>query len=656
MNLSVVIVNYNVKYFLEQCLHSVRKATAGMELEIWVVDNHSVDGSIEMVQQKFPEVKLIVNKENLGFSKANNQAIRQATGEFILLLNPDTVVQEDTFTKTIKFMQSHHDAGGLGVKMIDGKGKYLPESKRGLPSPRVAFYKMLGLAAIFPKSKQFGEYHLGYLDKNTKHKIAVLSGAFMLLRKSVLDQIGLLDETFFMYGEDVDLSYRITKAGYKNYYFPDTTIIHYKGESTKKSSVNYVFVFYRAMAIFAQKHFSKNIAGLFGFLIETAIWARAGVALMHRTLQRFSVPFADAALIATGFILLMDYYAAEVKFGSGASYSTLVKWVNVPIYTMLWLGGAWLNRCYEADSRFFKLLRGVVLGTLGIAVAYAFANEDFRFSRALILVGACWALTAMIITRLASQWIRYRRFGLAGIRTKNTIILGNQHEAARVRDLLNRTAAPSRFVGFVTLDEPKQKDENWLGNLQNINEVVEVFGVEEIIFCSKDITVQDIIKTMGTVDAARVEFKIVPEQSLYIIGSNSKNGRGDFYTIDISLDITRPNNRRSKRAFDLAVSILLILLSPILAPFNRNPLRYFANLFSVIEGKATLVGYTPCPNPEELPALKPGILSPMDGQKHKQGTGSTAYKLNLIYAKNYSVENDLMLVLRNVTGLSRYSS
>ncbi|HVA98512.1 MAG TPA: glycosyltransferase family 2 protein, partial [Bacteroidia bacterium] len=230
MKLSIIIVNYNVQHFLEQCLYSVRKAVSGIETEIFVVDNNSVDGSLAMLKEKFSEVIRIENKENTGFSKANNQAIRQATGEYILLLNPDTVVEEDTFQKIIAFMDKHQEAGGLGVKMLDGKGNFLAESKRGLPTPWVAFYKIFGLSKLFPKSKKFGKYHLGFLDNDKTNEVDVLSGAFMFLRKKVLDTIGLLDEAFFMYGEDIDISYRITLAGYKNYYFPETRIIHYKGE------------------------------------------------------------------------------------------------------------------------------------------------------------------------------------------------------------------------------------------------------------------------------------------------------------------------------------------------------------------------------------------------------------------------------------------
>ena len=212
----------------------MQNATQDIDAEVFVVDNNSVDGSNEMVRTLFPEVKLIANQDNVGFSTANNQAIKESKGEYILLLNPDTIVPENCFTKLLTYADSKPNLGGCGVHMVDGQGKYLPESKRGLPTPEVALYKMIGLNKVFPKSKKFGKYHLGYLPDDESNEVDVLAGAFMLLRKETLDQVGLLDETFFMYGEDIDLSYRITEGGWKNYYFAETSIIHYKGESTKK--------------------------------------------------------------------------------------------------------------------------------------------------------------------------------------------------------------------------------------------------------------------------------------------------------------------------------------------------------------------------------------------------------------------------------------
>ena len=273
VQLSVIIVNYNVKYYLEQCLESVRRASQGLQVETFVVDNLSSDGSIAYLRERFPEVTFIENKENVGFARANNQAIRMSAGKYVLLLNPDTIVAEDTLARFIAFMDTHTDAGGAGAYMLRTNGTFAPESRRGLPTPFVAFCKMSGLAALFPKSRLFGRYYMRYLDENEANKIEIISGAFMFLRREALDKAGLLDEDFFMYGEDIDLSYRILKEGYANYFLP-SRMLHYKGESTVKSSYRYVYTFYQAMQLFFNKHYA-HYSFLVSIPISLAIWARS---------------------------------------------------------------------------------------------------------------------------------------------------------------------------------------------------------------------------------------------------------------------------------------------------------------------------------------------------------------------------------------------
>jgi len=290
MKLSVIIVNYNVKLLLSQCLQSVEKAMELVDGEIIAVDNNSDDDSCQMVREQFPKVILLENKTNLGFSKANNQGIRRAKGEYILLLNPDTLVAEDCFLKCLEFMNQTPNAGALGVRMIDGRGRFLPESKRGLPTPWVAFCKIFGLTRMFPQSRRFARYYLGHLPSDRIVEIEVIAGAFMLLRRAALDQSGLLDEDFFMYGEDIDLSYRISRCGFRNYYFPGTTILHYKGESTRKGSLNYVVLFYRAMVIFSKKHFADRLNGLFVALIHLAVYVRAFLSILSRVFRRILSP------------------------------------------------------------------------------------------------------------------------------------------------------------------------------------------------------------------------------------------------------------------------------------------------------------------------------------------------------------------------------
>ena len=258
MQLSVIIVNYNVKYFLEHCLLSVIKACKEIDAEIFVVDNNSSDGSEVYLAPKFPTVKFYWNKTNLGFGKANNSVLKDAVGEYILFLNPDTIVPEDCFTKCISFFKSNADCGAIGVRMIDGGGHFLKESKRCLPTPSAGLFKIIGLTNAFPNSSFFAKYYAGHLPEKENNTVEVLAGAFMMLSKKAIGVTKGFDEAYFMYGEDIDLSYSVIKAGLYNYYLGETTIIHFKGESTQKKDAAYIKFFYGAMQLFVDKHYRKN--------------------------------------------------------------------------------------------------------------------------------------------------------------------------------------------------------------------------------------------------------------------------------------------------------------------------------------------------------------------------------------------------------------
>ena len=306
LKLSVIIVNYNVKYYLDQCIRSVLRAFEEMNTpaEIIVVDNHSADGSVDYLEQRYPQklfpmVRFVRSAHNLGFARANNIAIRQSRGEYVLLLNPDTIVGEDALKASVDFMDVHEDAGAVGVRMLGAQGRRAMESRRGLPTPMVSFFKMLGFCNRWPHHRLFGKYYMGYLPWDEPSQIEVVSGAYCMLRRKALDEVGLLDEDFFMYGEDIDLSYRVLKGGYHNYYLP-VDILHYKGESTQKSSFRYVHVFYEAMLIFFRKHYS-GMTFLLSLPIKTAIYAKALMALVGMLSDRmrkslgFFAPSADGA-------------------------------------------------------------------------------------------------------------------------------------------------------------------------------------------------------------------------------------------------------------------------------------------------------------------------------------------------------------------------
>ncbi|MCE3278348.1 MAG: putative glycosyltransferase [Bacteroidetes bacterium] len=619
IKLSVIIVNYNVQHFLEQCLYSVRKASKNVNTEVFVVDNNSVDGSVQMVTEKFPEVTLIANKKNTGFSYANNQA---------------------------RFMDAHPDAGGLGVKMLDGKGNFLPESKRGLPTPSVAFYKIFGFSKLFPKSKTFGKYHLGFLEKDKTHEVEILSGAFMMMRKSVLDKVGLLDETFFMYGEDIDLSYRIILGGYKNYYFPETRIIHYKGESTKKSSVNYVFVFYRAMVIFANKHFSQNNAKLFSFLINIAIYLRAGVAIAVRFLKSIALPAFDFGVIMAGLYFIKEYYEKHYRFLEGGSYSQALIGIAFPVYIFIWMFTVYLSGGYDKPIRLFRIIRGIIVGTGIILIGYSLLPEAYRFSRAIILLGSVWALLAYLASRLLLHFSGIKSFSLNPDKSKRIAIIGTGNEFDRVINLLKQTNINTSLIGFISADKQGDHHKDHLGDIDQISEVIEIYKINEVIFCSRDISSQEIIGYMHTLISADVDFKIAPPESLSIIGSNSIDTAGDLYIIDVN-SISKSKNKRNKRLADIILSIVLFAFSPYLVFIQSHPAGLFKNIFKVLIGKKSWVGYGKEGN-ENLPKIRSSVVSPADAIKNIEITQETRNRLNLAYSKDYKVENDLNIVWKSL--------
>ncbi len=643
MKLSVIIVNYNVRHFLEQCLHSVFKSIGEINAEVFVVDNNSVDGSCHIIREKFPQARLIENKKNTGFSVANNQAIRVASGQYVLLLNPDTVVEEDTFSKVIAFMDQHPEAGGLGVKMIDGKGRFLPESKRGLPTPWVAFYKIFGISTLFPRSKRFGRYHLSYLNKDETHEVDILCGAFMLLRKETLEKTGLLDETFFMYGEDIDLSYRITKAGYKNYYFAGTTIIHYKGESTKKGSINYVKMFYNAMLIFSGKHFSSGNYRIYSLFIHLAIYFRAFIAVVQRIIRRIYLPVLDFLLMFAGFLLIVPLWE-RIMFEPGHFPSIFFQWA-IPAYILTWLAGIQFSGGYRKPVSLLRISRGLLWGTIAILLAYSLIDEDYRFSRAVILFGAAWAILTLPLMRLIFSKLKISGFELDIESQKKVAIVGNPQEVKRIKDLLHQTPVNPLVVGSISVKQNEQGDD-LLGHVGQIRDIIGINNIEEIIFCAGSLSSGEIIRTMLDLSSLDIAYKIAPPESFSIIGSNSIHTAGDLYLVDVNA-ISRKPNRRKKRLLDLILSSVLLITLPVNIWFFRNKKQLLSNLLRVLKKKQTWVGYIPDEySVKHLPILPDGVIN--QGFMFKQKPSQNHVRqLNILYAKDYRIWNDLLLISRN---------
>jgi GT2 family glycosyltransferase len=650
LKLSVIIVNYNVSAFLEQALASALKAMRGIEGEIFVVDNHSVDNSVAMVKAKFPQVKLIENQDNVGFAKANNQAIRISNGEYVLLLNPDTLVEEDTFSKCIDFMDRTPDCGGLGVKMVDGQGRFLPESKRGIPYPKASFYKLFGLSKLFPKSQKFGAYHATYIGEDETHEVEVLAGAYMMMRRSVLDEVGLLDEDYFMYGEDIDLSYRILKGGYKNYYFPEARIIHYKGESTKKGSLNYVYIFYKAMQIFAKKHFSANNAKIFNVAIDAAIWMRAALAALKRIFSRLMLPLLDFVLIYAGLFALSKYWDHNVLYQRHSFFPDYYFYGVLTSYTVLWMVAIWFSGGYRKPVSRQKLNRGIVAGTVIILLIYALLPETARFSRAVVVMGAVWALFAVNALRsLLAKWklieVDNRRL------SQRVVIVGGPQESERVLGMVQSMNTPREFVGIVTTEPADNENHLWVGQISDLSDLLTIYQISEVIFCAKDLPADQIIGWMNRLQDRQLEFKIAPEDSLSLIGSNSIFTSEDLYALPLQ-SVYQQRSRRQKRTFDIIAAVVLLLFIVIDIWFVEQKGGFVRNLFDVLCGRKSWVGIRKSASESEKP-LPQSVLHPADAYPGNAFSEEMLDRLEEIYARSYSVRNDMSIMVKGFGKLGR---
>lgn len=648
MDLSVIIVSYNVRFFLEQALAAVVKASKGLHVETWVVDNHSADGSAMMVRDKYPDVHLIANDNNPGFAKANNQAIRQANGKYILLLNPDTIIAEDTLVKCFAFMESHPETGGLGVRMIDGSGTFLPESKRGFPSPFVAFCKAFGLSRLFPKSRIFNQYHLGFISEYQTSTVDILSGAFMWIRKEALDKAGLLDEQFFMYGEDIDLSYRLTNAGYVNYYYPEATIIHFKGESTRKGTLNYIRVFYQAMLLFARKHFTGPGKSFYVTLIQFAIYLRAGISLFRQLAQRLGPLMFDAALLY-GTLILIRHFWAGYYFNDPGYYPPTFDTINAPLYTLIWIVSLYLSGAYDRRYDLWSAGRGLLFGSLVIAAVYGFLDTPLRNSRAIIVISTWVALCVILFVRMVRYYLRYRKLWPSSHFGHNVVVIGSPSECERAENLLLKTGVKKHIIGRVAT-ESNFDPTYYLNHIQRLPDIVRAFRVDEIIFCLQDITSGQMMQWMNQIGPA-IDYRVLPEGGLSIMGSASRHAQGDLYIADSYFDLADPVLRRHKRISDILMALIMVMLSPWLLWLQKNKKQLLIHIGLLLSGKKTMVGYPS--EYSDLPSLKPGLLTPAHAHPEVSMDAHTLRHLCFRYARDYRVFLDWQIFFRNLSTLDR---
>ncbi len=650
MKVSIIIVNYNVRHFLQVCLDAVSRAPKSMEAEIIVVDNHSADDSIEMVRSIFPEVILLENETNLGFSKANNQGVAIAKGDYILFLNPDTVMPEDFFSEMIPYMDAHPEAGAIGPRLIDGKGAYAPDGKKGFPTLSVALYKTTGINKIFPRSAFFNRYYAMHIGEHETAAVDVLSGCCMMVRRSVITELGgAFDEAFFMYCEDVDLCFRIQQAGYQNIYFPAATLIHYKGESTRKNSFAYVRIFNDALATFVRKHYGQKRARVFLFFINAGIALRAILGVVKTVFNLLRMPLLDALLLFLVLWLMKGFWVEQVKDMQPIPVRSVL--LMFPVYAAIWIGSLFLNGAYDKPYRGLRVLRGMGIGTILVLAFYGLLPPEMRYSRAMLLFSGAGGAIALIAFHELLL-----RFGIVKLQPENSLA----HKAVIVADaatfettntLLKQVHYAPKIMGRVSPDLNDATDA--LGNVMDLKPLLRAAEVEEVLFCVNGLSFKTILSLMQECGNA-FEYKIHLQGSHAFVGSNADFSAGNLYAANAYFSIANFAQQRNKRMIDLVFATSFLLLSPVIIWWISEKKGFFQNALSVIAGSTTWVGYPRKTALQmQLPKLRKAVLPPWNLDADYQPSVAAKEEMSLDYARDYHPTRDVGFILKNMHFLGK---
>ncbi|MBS1773156.1 MAG: glycosyltransferase [Bacteroidetes bacterium] len=640
MKLSVIIVNYNVKYFLEVCLHSVFRAASGIAAEVIVVDNDSKDGSIAMIKSKYPQVRLIENKENVGFGKANNQGVEIAQGEYILFLNPDTVMPEDFFTKMLGYMDAHPEAGSIGPKLIDGKGQFAPDGKKSFPSLSVAIFKTTGINKIFSKSPYFNKYYAVHIGDNETAAVEVLSGCCMLVRKTVIDKIGgAFDEDYFMYCEDVDLSWRIKQAGYQNVYYPEATLIHYKGESTRKATLSYVRIFNEALVTFVKKHYSKSNARLFILFINVGIVLRAVLSAVKQVLKVLRMPMFDALILLATLSIMTNFWVETVKNINPIPLSSVA--ITFPVYIGLWLLSLYMNGAYDQSYRALRVIRAMIIGTVVILAFYGLLPAELRYSRAIIVFSGFAGTVSMLALHELFYRLGIFKFIPYDKLPRKAIIIAGEDAYKETAGTLQRVHYAPELSGRISSTTDKG---NALASINEMKPLLYTAGINEVIFCVNDLHYSEIFAQMQHC-GAEYEYKIHIPGSNSFVGSNSSHTAGDLYTLDKRYNLSKFSQQRNKRILDIGFALFFLLTYPLTLFFVRNTFQFWVNSVKVLAGSRTWVGYS---HPTKyLPYMRAGIIKPYFMMKDYAPSKDIEEQMDSVYAQQYTPGADITLILKN---------
>ncbi|MFQ6606637.1 MAG: glycosyltransferase [Fidelibacterota bacterium] len=637
---SVLIISYNVRQYLVQAIEALKKSVFQGEMEIVVVDNHSYDGTVEYIREEFPEVTILANEKNVGFGKGVNQAAKVARGDYYLILNPDTVVQENTIAVLMEYLQTHPKVGMVGPKILNADGHLQLSCKRSFPTVKVALPKVLGLHHLFPNSRWAGRYNLTYLDPDQIHTVDAISGSCMFLSRELFHQLHGFDEQFFMFGEDLDLCYRIWQAGYEIQYVPTTQIIHYQGESVKSAPYDSINAFYNAMILFANKHFSLGERLIMRWIILTGIGFRKFVSLLAERKSQILSVFLDAFVVLLAFSI-----AFPLRFGQFEAL-TVTKGLVPTIYVVFWLT---VGAVFQLYSRYIlSYSRAILASVTGffLAVAFTYFFKQYAFSRLVIIIAT------VIITILIPGWrvgMHYlmSRGWLKRVKEKHpilftsrTLVLGADEEGIRIaRNIMKRLDTGLDVVGFCDRTLGPRSESlplPFLGLLTDLRQIIATHAIRVIIFSSRSFSNQDIVSIMDQTKDLRLTYRILSRKQDILLGKAAIEEIGDFSFMNIEYTLFHRFNLVIKRLFDLIfAALLLVLLSPLIVwqflrgrprrvtfwgadgsqftayrfPTKRPFLRDLLLLIAVLKGKMSFVGAVLVESTERDPQLicAPGI-------------------------------------------------
>lgn len=632
-DVSIVIVNYNVKDLVDNCIASIYKAnTENHSLEIFLVDNNSIDGSAEHIRQKYPDVIVMENDENVGFSKANNAALKEAAGKYILILNPDTILEEGTYTKMISFCEKNN-AGAVTSKLILANGQLDSACKRSFPTPSVAIPRMLGLSKLFPNSKIFGRYNLTYLEEDKTHEVDAICGAFMFIPKEVLDKTGLFDEDYFMYGEDLDLCFRINKQGYKIYYYPEVTTIHLKGSSTKKTNISYVNNFYGAMDIFVRKNFT-GVPKLLSLFLRLGIFLRSFASYIKRAFKALIYPITDIVFLFGSLIL-----SVVIRFEIFPNEDYLF---IISVYVFVWLVLLMLFGNYSGKRLSpLKTFNAVLTGFFVNSSITYFFNE-YAFSRGVILISTIISVFVLIGWRSMLLMFNFFKSKNILLNKVNLLVVGGRELTQEIEEKL---VAKYNVIYFNDLSERR--------SITDLREAIIINDIHEVVFSEDSFTNQEILNTISSFKNRNVQFKIVPSGKELILSRLTTN-IDDISLIEIEYNINNKLNIFLKRTFDIVLSLLmLITIYPFVFLFkvlkgklgrHTSKLMYLPKVFT---GKMSFVGIPEWYVIEGKNFLgKKGLTGLIQINYHEGMTDNEMANYNVFYAKNQSLMLDIEILLK----------